>query len=81
MDAGWHISDMNSKETFSREAAHIIDLHLNIIYDILIAKLKKSTCNLSEPCQNACEELESNAKCSRLGGYFINVKNTHVCYI
>ena len=28
-----------------------------------------------------CEELESNAKCSRFGGYFINERNTHVCYI
>ena len=30
-----------------------------------------------------CEELKSNAKCSRIGGggYFINVKNTHECYI
>ena len=72
---------MNFKETFSRDAAHIIDLHLNIIYDILIVKLMKSTCNLSEPRQYACEELESNAKCSRFGGYFINVKNTHVYYM
>ena len=31
-------------------------------------------------CQN-CEELESNAKCSRFGGHFINVRNRHVCYI
>ena len=32
---------------------------------------------------HACEVLESSAKCSRLGGggYFINVKNAHVCYI
>ena len=27
------------------------------------------------------EELESNAKCSRFGGYFINVTNRHVCYM
>ena len=29
-------------------------------------------------CQN-CVELDSNAKCSRFGGYFINVRNTHAC--
>ena len=28
-----------------------------------------------------CDELETNAKCSRFGGYFINVRDTHVCYI
>ena len=31
-----------------------------------------------------CEELESNAKCSRFGGgggYCISVRNTHVCYM
>ena len=28
-----------------------------------------------------CEELESNAKCSIFGGYFINMRNTHVCYM
>ena len=27
------------------------------------------------------EELESTAKCSKFGGYFINVRNTHVCNI
>ena len=30
---------------------------------------------------HTCEELESNAKCSRFVVYFINVKNTHICYI
>ena len=30
---------------------------------------------------HACEELESNAKCSRFGLYFIDVKNTHKCYM
>ena len=28
-----------------------------------------------------CEELKSNAKCSRFGRYFTNVRNTHVCYM
>ena len=28
-----------------------------------------------------CEEMESNAKCSRFGCYFINVRNTYVCCI
>ena len=30
---------------------------------------------------HACEELESNAKHSRFGVYFIDVKNTHKCYM
>ena len=30
---------------------------------------------------NACEELESNAKCSRFGRYFIDVKNAHIYYM
>ena len=29
----------------------------------------------------ACEELELNAKCSRFGGYFIDVRNMHYCYM
>ena len=29
----------------------------------------------------ACEELESNAKCSSFGGYFIDVRNMHDCYM
>ena len=28
---------------------------------------------------HACEELELNAKCSRFGVHFIDVKNTHEC--
>ena len=64
---------MNPKEMFSRDAVHINDLH----------KLMKFTCSLLEPHQlcHACEEVESNAKCSRFGVYFINVKNTYVCCI
>ena len=30
---------------------------------------------------HACEELESNAKCSRNGVHSIDVKNTHECYM
>ena len=29
----------------------------------------------------ACEELESNAKCSSFGGNFIDVRNMHDCYM
>ena len=29
----------------------------------------------------ACEELESNAKCSSFGMYFIDVRNMHGCYM
>ena len=29
----------------------------------------------------ACEELESDAKCSSFGGYFIDVRNIHDCYM
>ena len=51
----------------------------------------KFICNLFDPRYKIlayiCEELESNAKCSRFfflwggGGYFIDVKIAHVCYI
>ena len=30
---------------------------------------------------HACEELESNAKCSSCVGYFIDVRNMHDCYM
>ena len=54
MDTSWRIWTMNSKETFSRDAAHIIDLHLNVqttVPDISTLKLMKYTCNLLEPFQ------------------------------
>ena len=38
--------------------------------------------NNRQRCQwQNCKELESNAKCSNFWGYFINVRNTHVCYM
>ena len=52
MDTSWRIWTMNSKITFPRDAAHIIDLHLNILTpvpDISTLKLMKYTCNLLEP--------------------------------
>ena len=52
MDASWLIWSMNSKETLSRDAAHIIDLYLIILTpvpDISIVKLMKLTYNLLEP--------------------------------
>ena len=51
MDASWQIRYANSKETYSHDAAHIIDLHLNILTpvpDILTVKLMKIS-NLLEP--------------------------------
>ena len=46
--------------------------------DIYCLELRRPFCSTC----HACEELESDAKCSRIrGDIFINVKNTHVCYI
>ena len=54
MDASWQIWSINSKETFSHDEAHIINLHLNNltpIPDASALKLIEIICNLLEPRQ------------------------------
>ena len=85
MDASWRIWSIDSKETFSRDAAHIIGLHLNILTpvpDVSTVKLMKITCNLLEPRQLLNHGMIRVQTAADLEwGYFINEKNTHVCYI
>ena len=63
---------------------------LTPVTDVSSVKHMKFICNLLNhviKSWHICEELESNAKCSRFrgggegGGYFIDVKIAHVCYI
>ena len=55
-------------ERFSRDSAHL--KHSNSCLRISNSK------TLAFPT----EELESNAKCSSVGVYFIDVRNMHDCY-
>ena len=85
MAASWRIWSMHSKEMLSRDAAHIDDYLLKILTPVpdvstVIYLLPVRTAPIIKS-YHACEELESKAKCSRSGGYFSYVKNTHVCYI
>ena len=62
MDTSWRIRSMNSKETFSRDAAHLINLHSYSCPSIWIFL------NHVIKSWHICEELELNAKCSSFGG-------------
>ena len=73
-------------ERFSRDMAHIYCLPLSIltiVSDVSTVKREHINCYMLEfpstfiKLCHAREELESNAKCSRFGGYFIDVKSTH----
>ena len=65
-------------ERFSRDSAHL--KHSNSCLRISNGQTLEFP-SMFIKLWYACEELESNAKCSNFLGYFIDVRNMHDCYM
>ena len=55
MNASWQIWSIDFKETFSRDVAHIIGLHLNILTPV--PDVLTDLCNLHVTCKNLASYL------------------------
>ena len=65
-------------ERLSRDSAHL--KHSNSCPRISNSKTLEFPSTIIK-LWYACEELQSNAKCSSFVGYFIDVSNMHDCYM
>ena len=68
----------NIVERFSRDSAHL--KHSNSCPRSSNSKTLEFPSTFIK-LWYACEELESNAKCSSFVGYFIDARNMHDCYM
>ena len=68
----------NTVERFSRDSTHL--KHSNSCPRSSNSKILEFPSTFIK-FWYACEELESNAKCSSFGVYFIDVRNMHDCYM